>query len=177
MTVHHAHNEDNTFESPLAYHVVFHCYGTRLPGDIRGTASRHRNIPGSIFIPYSPSRMRLNQKRMRQPPYELDIMRRRIVMQAIMEVCRYRRWELIAAHVRTTHVHAVVQAACRPEKVMTDFKAYASRALTREGFDSANRKRWSRHGSTIYKWSEEDVESAVHYVIKEQGEPMEVYER
>lgn len=84
----------------------------------------------------------------------------------------------IAAHVRSNHVHVVVSAKDKPEKVMKDFKAYTSRRLTEAGFDNKNRKRWSRHGSTVYKWTEEDVGNAVDYVVREQGDPpMEFYER
>ena len=40
-----------------------------------------------------------------------------------------------------------------PEKVMNDFKTYASRRLTEAGFDTRDRKRWTRHGSTKYIWT------------------------
>jgi hypothetical protein len=53
-----------------------------------------------------------------------------------------------AAHVRTNHVHAVVEAQVRPEKILHAFKSYASRNLNRLGVDEPNRKRWARHGST-----------------------------
>src|ERR1039458_5456600 len=36
----------------------------------------------------------------------------------------------MAAHVRSNHVHTVVEAEVPPERVMSDFKAYASRYLT-----------------------------------------------
>jgi REP element-mobilizing transposase RayT len=82
---------------------------------------------------------------------------------------------LLAAHVRTSHVHAVVEADVEPEKIMADFKVYASRRLNRTGFEDPSRKRWARHGSTRWLWKDEDVRSAVRYVVEEQGEPMAVY--
>ena len=36
----------------------------------------------------------------------------------------------------------------RPERIMNDFKAYASRHLNRMGLEDPGRKRWARHGST-----------------------------
>src|SRR6266496_3146556 len=69
-------------------------------------------------------------------------------IQAIQEVCGYRGWNLLAAHVRSNHVHTVVEAEAEPERVMNDFKIYASRRLTRMSLDEPNRKRWARHGST-----------------------------
>src|SRR5208337_582469 len=111
-----------------------------------------------------------------QPPYELDAPRRQIVLNAIREVCEYRGWDLLAAHVRTTHVHVVVTSTESPERVMNDFKGYASRGLNEAGFENAERKSWTRHGSTPYLWKPRDVEAAVHYVVHEQGEPMAVFD-
>ena len=59
---------------------------------------------------------------------------------------------------------------------MNDFKAYASRGLNDAGFDNRERKRWTRHGSTRKLWTWEAVEAAIHYVVREQGEPMAVWE-
>jgi hypothetical protein len=45
-----------------------------------------------------------------------------------------RGWQLLAAHVRTNHVHVVVQAERDPGRLMCEIKARASRDLTRAGF-------------------------------------------
>jgi hypothetical protein len=50
--------------------------------------------------------------------------------------------------VRSNHVHSVVEAEVPPERVMSDFKAYASRRLNRMRLDESGRKRRARHGST-----------------------------
>jgi len=113
---------------------------------------------------------------MDQPPYELDALRREIVLATLQEVCRYRRWILLAAHVRTERVHVVVQAEATPERVLNDFKVYASRRLTEAGFENSERKRWTRHGSTRYLWKREQVIAAIRYVVEEQGLPLVVYE-
>ena len=97
-------------------------------------------------------------------------------LDTIIDQARYRGWTLLAAHVRTNHIHVVLHANLAPEQVMNIFKAYASRALNQASFDSPQRKRWTRHGSTRYLWREEDVTAAVEYVVREQGEPMEVFE-
>ena len=60
---------------------------------------------------------------------------------------------------------------------MNDLKAYASRNLNEAGFDGKDRKRWVRHGSTRYKWNEKDVEDAIDYVVRQQGEPLEYFEK
>jgi hypothetical protein len=73
-------------------------------------------------------------------------------------------------------VHIVVTSSNPPEKVMNDFKAYASRALNAAGVDPADRKRWSRHGSTRYLNDPIAVVETVDYVLRRQGEPIAVYD-
>jgi REP element-mobilizing transposase RayT len=161
---------------PMAYFITFSCYGTWLHGDEAGSVDRDHNLPGTPLLAADPSRVAAERRRMTQPAYALDAPRRRVVLQTLEEVCQQRGWDLLAAHVRARHVHVVVQAPTAPERVMNDFKSYASRNLNRNGFDTPDRKRWARHGSTRYLWDEKSVQNAVHYVLYEQGEPMEVYD-
>jgi REP element-mobilizing transposase RayT len=93
----------------------------------------------------------------------------------VESVCENRRWVLIGAHVRTNHVHVIVEADVSPEKVMNDLKSYASRELNRLGRDGAGRKRWARHGSTRWLWSDQDLRDAVCYVSEGQGDAMAVF--
>ena len=112
---------------------------------------------------------------MLQAPYVLDQTRRPVVLLALRRHCTQRGWNLLAAHVRSNHVHAIAEAAVRPEKIMNEFKAYASRELNRLGSDAPDRKRWARHGSTRWLWEDKDVGDALRYVIEEQGEPMALF--
>lgn len=114
---------------------------------------------------------------MDQQPYRMDASRRDAVLVAIVERCRQQTWELLAAHVRTNHVHLVVDAEVPPARVMNDLKSYASRYLNSRGLDEPARKRWTRHGSTRWLWKPEHVSAAIRYVVDEQGEAMAVFER
>lgn len=114
-------------------------------------------------------------KSLGQQEYHLNEVHRGIVLAAIQEVCRYRGWTLVAAHVRSTHVHTIVEAEVRPEKVLNDFKKYASRRLNEGSLDIQNRKRWSRHGSTRWLFHRDGVAAAIRYVVEQQGEAMAMY--
>jgi REP element-mobilizing transposase RayT len=81
---------------------------------------------------------------MDQPPYSLDAPRREAVLASLGERCAQHSWILFAAHVRSNHVHVVVEADTHPERVMNDLKSYASRQLNRLGLDERHRKRWAR---------------------------------
>jgi hypothetical protein len=67
-----------------------------------------------------PQRFSAQRERMDQPPYGMDKSRRNAVLASMMERCSNRGWTLLAAHVRTNHVHLVVEADARPERVESD---------------------------------------------------------
>jgi len=159
----------------MRYFITFACYGAHLHGDEPGSVDRHHNLAGARLLEADPQRAASSRKLMDQAPYTLDEKRRVHVLDALRDVCSHFRWDLLAAHVRTNHVHAVVDADARPERVMNAFKSYASRGLNRLGLDGPDRKRWARHGSTRWLWKDEDVLNAIRYVVEEQGEPMAVF--
>jgi REP element-mobilizing transposase RayT len=107
----------------------------------------------------------------------MDADQRKTTLQAIHGVCRHKDWSLLAAHVRTNHVHTVVDAGAgvTPEFVMNAFKSYASRALNLRAAATNGRLRWARHGSTRYLRSRDEIEAAVRYVLEKQGDPMACY--
>jgi REP element-mobilizing transposase RayT len=159
----------------LRYLITFTCYGTHLHGDEPGTVDRRHNLPGSRFLETDADRTATEAELMDQKPYLLDAVRRVAVLAVLREVCLFRNWGLLAAHVRTIHVHAIVEADVPPEKVMNDFKSYASRKFNRLGCDAPHRKRWARHGSTVWLFEDENIRQAIRYVVEEQGEPMAVF--
>jgi REP element-mobilizing transposase RayT len=162
---------------PLAYFITFTCYGTWLHGGKHeGSVDKRSNIPETPRLVFNQLRYQSMQKNMSHKPYYLDSLKRTLVLQAICEQCEYRHWTLLAAHIRTNHVHVIVNALTTPEKIMNVFKCYASRLLNEANVDEQNCKRWTRHGSTRYLWNVVATEAAINYVIHEQGEIMAVYE-
>jgi REP element-mobilizing transposase RayT len=101
---------------------------------------------------------------MQQPPYWPGRESRTAVLSALREYCVHRGWSLLAAHLRTNHVHAIVEADLRPEKVVNEFKSYASRELNRLDHDGSDRSR-----------KDEDLQQALQYVVEDQGEPMALF--
>src|ERR1041385_9131130 len=95
-----------------------------------------------------------------------------VVQVHFREACSRRGWTLLAAHVRPSHVHVVVEADRNPEIVMSALKAYVSRSLNESEYHP---RRWARHGSTRYRRSIAEIRAAVHYVISKQGDAMETF--
>lgn len=133
------------------------------------------NQPGTPALPADAGRVALERRLMDQPAYALDQARRGAVLASIVERCSQNNWMLTAAHVRTNHVHALVDAEVAPERVMNDLKSYASRILNQRGFDAPGRKRWARHGSTRRLYERANVIAAREYVLDKQGEPMATF--
>jgi REP element-mobilizing transposase RayT len=160
----------------VTYLITFATYGSHLHGDERGSVDRRHNVVGSPILDFNPKRASAESQLMKQPAYKLDKTSRVEVMKGIEEVCSHRGWTLLAAHVRSNHLHVVVEAEAQPEAVMNALKAYASRRLNRRNPNQRDQKRWARHGSTRWLWTRDDVCAAINYVIEEQGgEPMEVF--
>ena len=156
----------------MTYLLTFRCYGTHLPGDARGWVDRTRGDHRGGFHEPCTALERSARERMLHAPYRMDRNTAQTVLQAIVEVCAVRDCQLMAAHVRSTHVHCVVGGIPRPNRAVADFKAYASRALNlAQGY----RKRWAREGSTRPLPNSAAVQAAVNYVVDGQGDAMAVH--
>ena len=124
-------NNSNHSGWPLAYFLTWTAYGTWLHGDERGSVDRVHNKPGQPVLSADARRLRAAADHRVEEAYSLDAPRRRVVVNAIREVCSFRKWPLHAVHVRSTHVHAIVTAAFKPEKIMNDLKATPAGGLTK----------------------------------------------
>jgi hypothetical protein len=59
--------------------------------------------------------------------------------------------------------------------MLSDLKAYATRALRSEAIEIPRRRYWAEHGSTRYLWNEKSLEAATRYVLDGQGIRMACY--
>ncbi len=156
-----------------AFLLTWSCYGHWLPGR-EGYVTRKQNRFNAPLPECDRALERRAIQHMRQQPYLLAEDSRQVVLAAIVEICSLKGWLLSAAHVRTNHVHVVATANCPPERLMVALKAYCTHKLNvQEG--ATGRRRWARHGSTRYLWSDVTIRAAIDYVIHQQGEPMAVF--
>ena len=101
----------------MGYLITFSCYGTRIHGDEKGTVDKSHNQYKGPTYSEDHARFQAERENLQAGEYTLDASRRLTVLKAIQEVCMYRAWILFAAHVRTGHVHALVEAEALPEKL------------------------------------------------------------
>jgi REP element-mobilizing transposase RayT len=156
--------EENEF--PLAYLITFRTYGTWLHGDRRTSVNRsNRNIQGTIKIDPNVPLEEAMQDEMDRPLFILSDVQRKVVHDAIEELCHQRTYALHALNVRTNHAHSVVGAQKKPERVADSLKAFSTKRLRELGLIAPDERVWSRGRSRRYLWKPRDVEAAVHYVL------------
>jgi REP element-mobilizing transposase RayT len=157
---------------PIAYLITFTTYGTWLHGDKRASVDDEHNRFGAQFVPHNPGLNAKEQSLLKHPAIKLNAFRRNIVLQAILEVCKFRGWFAHSVHIRSNHVHIVVSGREKPEKMMSDFKIYATKAIKKASDKMPTERYWTRHGSTKYIWTEEKLRSSIEYVKNCQGNIM-----
>jgi len=156
--------EENEF--PIAYLLTFRTFGTWLHGDRRGSVTRNGKVlPGSYKLEPNVPLKEVMREVQRQPAVTLDSSQRELVRQAIIEVCDHRQYTLHAVNVRTNHSHSVISKGVKPEKIVNDLKAYATRKLRENWQFGSTEKVWSRGASTRYLWKPQHLAGAIDYVL------------
>jgi REP element-mobilizing transposase RayT len=158
----------------MTYFLTWPCYGSHMHGAAEGSVDRNHNRYGAPLARPNRPRLLAELELMDQPPYELDEARRQSALEATIIRCNQAAWQLLAAHVRSNHVHVIIQAKEKSEFVLAQLKSAASRRLNALRFDDPTRKRWARHGSTRRLFNDESIQQAISYVVERQGRPMAV---
>jgi len=160
-------------EYPVGYLITFTTYGTWLHGDKKGSVDREHNRYAGAFVAPNPNLQNKQRHALKNPPVMLDKTQQKAALEVILRVCDFRGWLAHAVHVRSNHIHVVVSGAEKPEKMMRNFKAYATRAIKScTDVEPIIKKYWTRHGSTRYLWTKDNLASAINYVKDGQGDMM-----
>ena len=71
---------------------------------------------------------------MKGPPIRLTLEQAKVIVPQFQETAAYRQWLLLATAVMANHAHLVigVPGDPDPQKLLHDFKSYASRVLNRQ---------------------------------------------
>ena len=157
---------------PFGFHIIFRTYGTWLHGHRRGSVNRFNNRFGTPRVPANKLRENYNRSRLARKPVKLKSRQRELIEDAIRETCGFRQWKLWVTNIRSNHVHSVVSALCKPERIRTAFKANATRKLREGGYWRSNKTPWVEKGSIKWLWTERDLINAIVYVQYDQGEPL-----
>jgi len=150
-------------EAPLAYFITFTCYGAWLHDDTRGSVDRSHNQFGMPFVETDAIRVQAMRDKMKYPPLFFSEKQRAIVSATIAAVCAFRHWTIYECNVGTNHLHVVVGGNAEPDKMIRDFKEYATRRLREAKELDPDRYVWTEGASTRYRWAEESFNAAIEY--------------
>jgi REP element-mobilizing transposase RayT len=156
---------------PLAYFITFTTYGTWLHDNERGSIIRKEGTTFSL-----PPQEKLNhyeQYKLKSPPLLLDTSQRKIILDVIIKHCNIRNWKLFATHIRSNHVHIVVKSNKSIDQTAEEFKSWATRMLRKHGLKI--HKPWTSGSSKKYIFKKAKLREKIHYVVYEQGKPMQYY--
>jgi REP element-mobilizing transposase RayT len=157
--------------TPVGYLITFRSYGTWLHGR-EGSVDRFHNVYGRPKLAGDESRRQYSRSLLARRPVILSALQRAAIEKAIRETCKVRNWLLWASNIRTNHVHTVVTANVKPERVLSAFKANATREMRETGCWRNERTPWVDRGSKKCLWTEEQLNRAIAYVLYDQGEPL-----
>lgn len=151
--------------NPLAWHITFGTYGTRLHGDPRGSVDRRRNHPGTSIEPTDPRRVAFNQHRLAGNEVKLTAPQREWIEQHLAIICDELDMDPRACAAAPDHVHVVVRI--RPgvdgKTAMSLLKRHPTQGLN-SAFGRLPARWWAEGGSTIPILSPEYLENAIRYV-------------
>ncbi len=145
------------------FFITWTTYGTWLPGDARGW----RKLGAGNQLP----RPRLEAwcaNNLNSEPVFLRPVDRETVDAAIREHCKIRGWVITAVNARTKHVHVVVQAYAKPEKVRDQLKANCTRRLRIQTDPLICEPTWTRGGDCEVLEDEGALGAATRYVLEAQ---------
>lgn len=167
-------------------------YGTWLPGDPRGSVTSVRDVRpgegpadmrrehavfGEAFEPANRGLYRSATEKLKGPPIRLTRGQAEVVIEQFRETCEHRGWRLFAAAVMANHFHVVVGSRDEADgrKVLTDLKAYATRALNQGSREPRSGRWWTSGGSRRRVFDEEGLAAVTHYVLHRQPNPLAVW--
>jgi REP element-mobilizing transposase RayT len=148
---------------PYALFITWTTYGSWLPGDNRGWRDAKRGEQQAQPLLETWVRSRLKEQ-----PVLLSTEQRESVARVIQQHAEIRGWKLVAATVRTNHVHVVVSAAALPTQVRDQLKANATRVLRTTTPPITNEKIWAKGGDIEFIDTDEELERVVRYVTEAQ---------
>jgi REP element-mobilizing transposase RayT len=153
---------------PLAYHITWGTYGTRLRGGDAPYVDRKHNQYGTPLPPPNPAVAHADRDRMKYDPVYLTEEQRSTVRDAVLDVARRYHWHIHTEAANTDHIHVVITAKREGEALRDALKAVACKALNKK---FGKREWWAEKGSAKYIWDEAYLQNAIEYVGKQDTLP------
>lgn len=150
--------------TPLAYHITFGTYGTRLHGDARGVVDRSHNRRGEPIIGSDPKRWERERAKMRFDPVVLTPEQMRHAEDLIPSICDRGGWRLHTRAAGPDHVHTLLTAAADADAVRKWFKRWLGEGMSKRWPLPAGATWWAEGGSVKWVWDDDYFGRIVGYL-------------
>ncbi len=156
---------------PLAYHITFGTYGTRLHGDERGTVDRRQNTPGEPIIGRDDDWQQLEASQLNFPPVQLSDEQRLYVEQIIPAICARGGWAYHTCAARRDHLHVELSASAEGKAARKWLKRWLGEALSKR-WPLPQGARWFAVGGSVHSiWNRKYFERVFGYIEAQRTTP------
>lgn len=159
-------------------------YGNWLPGDPRGFVSRVRDrrpedpttqhrvkhaTPGTEYDRDQQGLWISAKNSLKAAPIRIDTDQARIILEQFQQTALYRHQKLWAVSLMANHIHWIVELEQfhTANKLLQDYKSYASRKLNSIYGKPASGSWWTSGGSTRHLQNQQSLHSAIKYVLNQ----------
>lgn len=155
---------------PLAYHITWGTYGTRLHGGPRPTVDRNFNEYGTPVLEFDEYRYELAQERLKYDPIMLTAEQMIFVEDVVPGICERGHWRYRTCAAGPDHVHVLLTATFDPEKIRALLKRWIGQALSEKWtLEGEERTWWAECGSIKWVDSERYLTKVTDYVTKQRA--------
>ena len=158
-------------DTPMAYHITFGTYGTRLHGDSRGTVDRRRNRPGDPILGRDDPWRRMEAAKLRHPAIVLGYARRLHAEAEVPEICARGGWHHRQSACGPDHVHVVLSAPQDGKAVRRWLKRWLGDAMSAQWPLPPEQSWWAKGGSVKWVWDAAYLAAVVDYVAAQRATP------
>ena len=156
-------------DCPLAYHITFGTYGTRLHGDERGTIYRAMNEPGDPIIGRDEEWRRIEQHKLKFKPRVFTIQQMSDVEQLLPLICTHGGWMHHAGAAGPDHVHEVLTGNADGVDIRKWLKRWLGEELAKIYPLLPGETFWAECGSVKWIWTDEYFRRARDYVFDQRA--------
>lgn len=152
---------------PLAYHITWGTYGTRLHGDERGTVHRQMNEYGEPIIGEDQDWNFMESHLLRFPPRVLTHEQCLLIQDAIPDICVRGKWELRTCSAAPDHVHTILTARVDGKDIRKWLKRWVGEELSKTEPLLPDQTWWAECGSVKWVWTDDYYQRAYNYVSRQ----------
>ena len=154
---------------PIAYHITFGTYGTRLHGDPRGTVDRSHNRPGQALVGFDAIRWEREYENLKFDPIVLTPEEMSQAENVIPEICVRGGWRHHVSAARSNHVHVLLTGTADGNAIRKWLNRWLGEAMCAKWSLPTGASWWAESGSVRWIWTDEYFRCSLDYIERQRS--------